>query len=317
MKASWMCYNKDEELLEEHGWKRTNVLEGNENGGWRALVFTNERRNDDCMVAFRGSVADNWLKANLKAGTKKDGKDLLHLGFYEITKAAAKKLRTDMNGMCAEKNIIVTGHSLGGAMAQIFTWALLKGKFDLEKRNKQNVRTITFAQPQVFFVLRTLHIVEAIRCPSEIRRAGDRNQRIVLIRNDGDYGDVDPMSTLEYPSIDEFLNPLAVVASSGPQFCTLPTQVKITGDSKFYGACDKSSRNCEGVGVKFWKEKNTRTWPKKDPNNVLNQILKIGSNPLAWTDAITAAITAHPLHMQNFYLAALKANKPEECITWH
>lgn len=93
MKASWMCYNKDEtELIEEHGWKRTNVLEGNENGGWRALVFTNEQRNDDCMVAFRGSVAGNWLKANFKAATKEDGGDLLHLGFYEITEGAAKKI---------------------------------------------------------------------------------------------------------------------------------------------------------------------------------------------------------------------------------
>lgn len=108
-----------------------------------AFVASND---STVVVAFRGTNADevqDWLvDARITRDPVRDGK--IHRGFYRSTQGMLERLVTTANEHGgATKQLWVTGHSLGGAMALVFTYnVLLQG-------NIKPAGVVTFGQPMV------------------------------------------------------------------------------------------------------------------------------------------------------------------------
>jgi len=266
----------------DFGWKALENYSGGEQGGWRALVW---EKSDTCLVSFKGSSSfGNWALANILADPKKIGNANVHAGFYMMTMFASKKLK-ELFGQgkhCSGKKVVVTGHSLGAAVAEIFSWALLSGRLDLQKRRKADVTTITFAQPQTFLKQKTLWWTDN-DCPSEIYN-NPRSYRYVLTAERAGELRYDPLPHLQLPT-------LAQAATSIPN---------IFGDYHFKH-CNKGIQiqidHNFANGLKIFKVHDKNNWPTgKDEFQFL------------WTSTNVAALDMLALHMQHRYKRAMDAN---------
>lgn len=373
MDASLVTYNSPEKgQILKGGWQIKNVMEGSFGGGWKAFLAQNANRNNDCMVSFRGSVSvENYVATNFNLQAQEDDNHQMHMGFYDITEVAVRKLKrqgilgfrtkTDRytgecggscragyeevsriigscwwrisrkpicekkvyrQGICDDKNIILTGHSLGAAMSQVLSWALLYGKFDLKKRSSKNVLTYTFGQPKVFMKENSYGGLKKEDCPEKISEESEkgRNVRYILTTGEGRVDEtgkeVDPVPMLD---VKTFANLLLGGGITGlfkqhiPAFCAKPVTVKVRGSLK---PCRNSKRNAQttdlgpqcDVGVKSWKHEAIDFPETAGNNNGLPEIL----NPRVIEELFGAAKN-NELHNVNLYRAALEANKEGSC----
>lgn len=94
--------------------------------------------NDATFISFKGTSSfENWIE-DLKIDLVPYKNGLVHKGFLEITQ---NLLNDTVNNIYECRNIILTGHSLGGAIA------LLMG-IELNDMG-YNVKTYTFGQPKI------------------------------------------------------------------------------------------------------------------------------------------------------------------------
>ncbi len=108
--------------------------------GWKKSV----RMGDICIISIRGTVKGEWY-SNFDLFERKDGKCERHIGFFN----AAKDVTDECDRLFSErKNVrfLVTGHSRGGAVANIVSYVLSKEK---SYTRKECVFGITLASPNV------------------------------------------------------------------------------------------------------------------------------------------------------------------------
>merc|ERR1712062_703002 len=168
-------------------------------------------KSNTCLVSFKGTSNDmNWIGANLIASPHRTENVNVHWGFYMMAEFASEKLRLEFGKgkHCAGKKVVVTGHSLGAAVAEIFSWALLRGHFNLKKRSKKDVTTITCAQPQTFLKTYKTGFLGIGRgkaerdCPDEIHN-NPRSYRYVLSSYQGAKTVYDPLPYIQLPTIEQ------------------------------------------------------------------------------------------------------------------
>lgn len=97
-------------------------------------------------IVFRGTTtASDWISDAIASQTPfpyaKEG-GLVHQGFLDIYQSARKQILTAMNKLSAKKQLYLTGHSLGGALATLCA-------VDLAMNTKFNPSVYTFGSPRV------------------------------------------------------------------------------------------------------------------------------------------------------------------------
>lgn len=117
-----------------------------ENGNLRAVVCAND---DVVVVAFRGTqeLKDWYSNLNVQlVGYEGSTEEYIHKGFYTAVQALYENVTDAIGDSMSgkKKTLIVTGHSLGGAMAAVFSILF-------EDRSKEHVDLlVTFGQPLTF-----------------------------------------------------------------------------------------------------------------------------------------------------------------------
>jgi len=171
--AAYDEFNVGVEQYERYGWKF--LFDAHDvDSAARAVIW---EKSNACLVAFRGTQEKiNWMK-NLDVGRARqsDG-SFAHKGFYEHTietLRAGLEMFFQQTSKCSMKKIILTGHSLGGACAILFTNMLLSGAQNLKMREPKDVQTFTYGQPRAFF-----------KCPAKIHD-DQRIHRFFLKNNFG------------------------------------------------------------------------------------------------------------------------------------
>ena len=118
-----------------------------ENGSTDEIVFEVKQNNGITIITVRGTANENNVLADLDARLVKD--DVLgiylHKGFLDASTYVMQSIdNTFVNNAklyTLEHTVYITGHSLGGAIAQIVgMWLHLKGK---------NVQIFTYGSPKV------------------------------------------------------------------------------------------------------------------------------------------------------------------------
>lgn len=115
-------------------------------GNLRAAVCANE---DVVVVAFRGTqeIKDWYSNLNVKmVSYNEEAEEYIHQGFYKAVQALYKQITDAIAKSTSgrKKTLIVTGHSLGGAMAAVFSILF-------EDRSKEHIDLlVTFGQPLTF-----------------------------------------------------------------------------------------------------------------------------------------------------------------------
>lgn len=160
----------------QYGWtiiKDYNSHHGSQlYGGYRTIVATKEGA---CLVAFRGTnAADsksgsgfsyknllNNIMTNIYAFPTTLGDGLVHRGFYKMVRYTIDnglEHEFKAGGVCDKKHVVITGHSLGGAAAEIFTNLLIRGELGMAAHASSDLTTFTYGQPRAFF-----------ECPSNLK----------------------------------------------------------------------------------------------------------------------------------------------------
>lgn len=120
---------------------RSGVTGHNSRSGFGMVMTGKGRFAGDLAVLCRGTqTSEDWL-SNLNAGTDIGPASLpVHAGFHRIYKSMRQDIRAKMKGK-NPTNIHVVGHSLGGAIANMFA-----AEFANEKMG--NVNLYTFGAPR-------------------------------------------------------------------------------------------------------------------------------------------------------------------------
>ncbi|KAJ9086558.1 hypothetical protein DSO57_1002685 [Entomophthora muscae] len=113
----------------------------------RALILLDHKRNE-IILGFRGTAnLDNWV-SNLKIGQVDFIAGKVHKGFKKMAddlKESYKGLLTSYIKKYPKYTLVVTGHSLGGALAVLST-AILQKELNIEW---EKIILITYGQPRV------------------------------------------------------------------------------------------------------------------------------------------------------------------------
>jgi triacylglycerol lipase len=120
---------------------KAQVFEANE---WFGFVLENEK---EIIVAFRGTDSQtDWLADALafqKTFPYGDDCGKVHYGFLEIYDSCRKEIFRTISRLDKRKRVLITGHSLGAALATLFALDLVKNS------NFSDVELINFASPRV------------------------------------------------------------------------------------------------------------------------------------------------------------------------
>lgn len=230
--------------MNKYQWNITAHIQENDN---QIIVAT---KNNACLVAFGGydptagwsttlGVLDKLANFQPYVYTGDSGQGTPTAGFYKHAQdAAASSLKKyfKKGGYCYDKKVVITGHSMGGAVAVIFTAFLRTAARDLAKRPKNDLLTFTYGQP------RTYHV-----CPDSIRENPRIHRYVMAQKTNGDY--VMDIATTRFLS---FL---------GPQnFCNPGYEMRIDSDGDPDADGSQLQMGTE-LGVVY---KNDRSWPNTD-----------------------------------------------------
>ncbi len=146
---------------------------------------------DHFMVMSSGtSTIKDWM-GNLKFSSQVQAEGTYHLGFYESFKSVEKKIKEYINSK-VQKKVIFTGHSLGGALSQIF---LAKSLFEENFLSISRIESVvTWASPRVFGSNLSKKLEDKIR---------SENINFVRIVNSKDLVPHLPFQALDYLSVME------------------------------------------------------------------------------------------------------------------
>jgi triacylglycerol lipase len=120
---------------------KAKVFEANE---WFGFILENEK---EIIVAFRGTVSQtDWLADALAFQREfpyADDCGKVHYGFLEIYDSCREEIFRALARLDNRKRVVITGHSLGAALATLFALDVVKNS------EFSNVELINFASPRV------------------------------------------------------------------------------------------------------------------------------------------------------------------------
>lgn len=108
-------------------------------------TITTSTNKDTIWITFRASkTVTDWISNGFLQQKRLNGSNsiLIHEGFMNIYNSISEQIFNILNTKNKKQNIIVSGHSLGGAIAVITAWHLYKHGFD-------NIVLYTFGCPKV------------------------------------------------------------------------------------------------------------------------------------------------------------------------
>eukprot|EP00056_Hartaetosiga_gracilis_P000406 m.38227 g.38227 ORF g.38227 m.38227 type:complete len:535 (+) comp10193_c1_seq1:145-1749(+) len=157
--SQWSCVQclklpQSMRLISPVRWAVSSALTG-------VHMYAGLARDDTVVVAFRGSAsASNWL-TNVRFGLSEawTSNERVHNGFLTAYEAFAAQMFDSVIGPIATnsniRNFIFTGHSLGGAVVNVFMghllWAATNNQLPANHflhRSNVNVYAITFGSPR-------------------------------------------------------------------------------------------------------------------------------------------------------------------------
>ncbi len=147
--GSWLAYEGEAGILSttKNSWKFT-TCDFHSMDNTECFVASSPQV---VLVAFRGTQqAGDWL-INLNLATKRASYGYVHRGFYSAFHSVRNRLEQLLDGAVArDKKVIITGHSLGGAVATIAA-AEWQGKYPVSG-------VYTYGQPAVGFTAFRSHM---------------------------------------------------------------------------------------------------------------------------------------------------------------
>ncbi|QBO35705.1 DUF2974 domain-containing protein [Periweissella cryptocerci] len=152
--ASWLAKSiEDNQVLSPDYKKHINYLEAGFNSDVSAFSSQGIHHGligetkDLIVISFKGTKSwDDW-KNNVKIKLVRfaEGEGRVHTGFYQAVRALDSRLWEVFQQIDnSEKRILITGHSKGGAMAQIFARMLVNHGVD-----RKRINVVTFGSPRV------------------------------------------------------------------------------------------------------------------------------------------------------------------------
>ena len=144
--ASAFLYDSDEPLEKiEQSFHFENITETN-------TQFFYFKTEEYALFAFRGTKEPvDWLtNLNAKMVQFTEGVGKIHAGFYKAFSSAQSIVEGVVRGMNPDKPIIICGHSLGGALANLVAAYL-------RKKNHSKIMLYTFGSPLVGDIDFTYH----------------------------------------------------------------------------------------------------------------------------------------------------------------
>jgi triacylglycerol lipase len=125
--------------------------------------------SDEVIIAFRGTeTTEDWISDALARQTKcklSPDSGMTHLGFTDIYNSARKKILGVLKTIPPSKKLLITGHSLGGALATLCA-------FDVSVNTAfANPTVYTYASPRVgnpdFATVFGIQISNSVRVENE------------------------------------------------------------------------------------------------------------------------------------------------------
>ena len=156
MSKGKICDYLDDHVILENGPK-------NKKKAYRVVIGVRKGNHEDLFVVFRGTVAhsiNNWI-TDLKIATDKIKKNPnckgceIHRGFRQTYfDILGPLVKTEINERLAKnskiKNLIFTGHSLGGALATLGAYNYVTKKIlGSEKLKNIDISLVAFGSPRV------------------------------------------------------------------------------------------------------------------------------------------------------------------------
>ncbi|OZM58536.1 hypothetical protein CIB95_02920 [Lottiidibacillus patelloidae] len=143
---TYVQYHRDGLFTVPKGYKKTAEFKAEWFGKkeWFGFILENE---EEVIISFRGTVSEtDWLADSLAFHIdfpygENCGK--VHFGFLEVYKSCRNELFAGLKEIDKTKKVIITGHSLGAALATVFALDLAKNAAF------KNIKLINYASPRV------------------------------------------------------------------------------------------------------------------------------------------------------------------------
>ncbi len=122
--------------------ERYTVAEFSRTGAYIDAFIVKGKTNGHAQVVFMGTKSnDDWMHdANFRPKSLDGGPEVVHSGFKSYTEQMWPKISKELQGA---KSVTFTGHSLGGAVAQVATVKFAKESPEVP------VKVVTFGAPRV------------------------------------------------------------------------------------------------------------------------------------------------------------------------